>query len=586
MKLITKSRRERYFLSLLIIILFSLVSAQVKWETQLHQLFQIENSDKEVKHLFRSLGIPYKSDTVYAFIVPPMVAARVEGAINPFIAHLRRQGVKEDIILLAVSDKRRAAERYLKRRNFNADYQLVVGEGFLNPFEFSAGDLQVPFVTKFSISSGELLTSKSLMGAIDSVTVAAFVADISKPRTKRKPEPASSKLQLKGERYKPVFGKKIKLYDNEDYPLSTTYHISVNPFGTRLALMDQMSYYIYIFDLTTGKLINAIYPDSTEEGMFVNLPRELLTKLKEMNIITNPMYFSHQFSDDTTLMITASFPMMVIEATGKDTNVAYHNAPVLIRKSISSNRLLSCCSFQNLPENVRGNFFHTDATIVPQAGLIFTPFSKGWPKGSEMLDEQRTPLEENPFTDEFYQEDIYQFAVFDTNGRFIRFLGRLSKQFESLKLGYLVSEGLVKFQNNRFLTTDRYSGKIYFYTLDFALDDSITLFDNSPSIVPAIDRSNEPLRYLLETFKSNFKRRIVDFFITSNTCYALITEDAQPVLYKHDLSHNRTRRFMLPLQLGKMKAKYYLLRGTPSGVYAVSLLESQTETWYCEFKLP
>lgn len=98
-----------------------------------------------------------------------------------------------------------------------------------------------------------------------------------------------------------------------------------------------------------------------------------------------------------------------------------------------------------------------------------------------MLDPKRIPPEENPFADEFYQKDIYQFVVFDTGGRFVRFLGRLSNQFEDLKLGYFVSEGLVKFQNGQFLITDRYSGKVYIYTADFTLNDSITLFETYKS---------------------------------------------------------------------------------------------------------
>ncbi|MEN9979030.1 MAG: hypothetical protein ABIK38_01615 [candidate division WOR-3 bacterium] len=63
-----------------------------------------------------------------------MIAARIEGGIKPFTDLLRAQGVKNDIILLAVSNHRRAAERYLQRRSFNADYTLVVDENFLRNF--------------------------------------------------------------------------------------------------------------------------------------------------------------------------------------------------------------------------------------------------------------------------------------------------------------------------------------------------------------------------------------------------------------------------------------------------------------------
>ncbi|MEO0004610.1 MAG: hypothetical protein ABIK49_01215 [candidate division WOR-3 bacterium] len=574
----------------LLMLLFSFALAQIPREMQLHQMSQIEGTNREVRHFFEGLNIPYKSDTVYVFVVPPMIAARVEGAINPFIYYLRKQGVKQDIILLAVSNKKRAAEKYLARRNFAADYQRVVGENFLNSFGFSVGILEVPFVTKFALSTGELLASYALLADIDSSTVASFISDFSKPRGERISKAAALKPHERYERYKPIFNRRVKLYDTEEYPLSITYYISINPSGTQLALMDHMTYFIYIFDLTTGRLLNVLYPDSGEEQRFINLPPEVILMLKQMNMI-NPMYFSHRFSDDSTLLITASLPnmRMEIEVVDNDTAVNYYyaNEPVLIKKGALSNQLRTCVSFHHLPDTVQGEFSHTIATIIPQTGLVFAPFKKGWPQGSEMLDEDHASLESNPFTVEFYQRDVHQFAVFDTTGKFYRFLGRLNKQFEDLKLGYLVSEDYVRFQNERYYTTDRYTGNVYIYDRNLTLMDSITIFENPAPVIPGIDFSKEPLEYMLETFKTNFKRRIIDFQVTSNCCYALITEENQPVLYKKDLKQNRLRKFLLPSQFGKETAKYYLLRETERDVLAIALLESPIgETFYCELKLP
>ncbi len=564
----------------------SLVSTKASGGVPLHQMCQFENSNKEVRRFFQRLKIPYKSDTVYVFIVPPMTAARLEGTINPLIDYLRKQGVNEDIVLLAVSDKRRAAERYLKRRNFNADYQLVVEGIFLTSFQFSpVGILEVPFITKFCISSGELLAARALMGTIDSATVALFVADTSKPRIKRRNVQSSPKSEVKGETFKPVFEKMTKLCDTEEYPLSTTHYLTVNPSGTCLALMDDMTCYIYIFDLVTGRLINVLYPDSTEERLFLNLPGEIRLMLKQMNLI-NAMYFNHQFSDDTTLWIAASLPEMVIEAIGEDTTVSYYNKPVIVRKSIFSNEPLNCFSLGKLPDNFRGGFDHTSASLIPDEGLIFTPFRKGWPYGSEMLNEEMTPPEENPFTDEFYQHDVYQFVVFDTTGSFMRFFGTLGKLFERLKLGYVVSDGFVKFENKCFLTTDRYSGKIYIYDSDFILQDSVTLFDIPSLVNLTIDSSKAPLHHLIETFNSNFKRRVVDFLFVGDSCYAIVAEAGQFVLYKKPRTGNGTRKFILPSQFKNKTVRYYLLRKIKSGVAAIALLDTPEETFYCELKLP
>lgn len=63
--------------------------------SQLHQMFQIEGTNKEVSKIFKNLKISYKSDTIYVFIFSPGVSPRIEGMINPFINYLRKQGVKK-----------------------------------------------------------------------------------------------------------------------------------------------------------------------------------------------------------------------------------------------------------------------------------------------------------------------------------------------------------------------------------------------------------------------------------------------------------------------------------------------------------
>jgi len=196
-------------------------------ETQLHQMSQIENSNKAISQFLRGLHVPFKSDTVYVFMVPPMTAARIEGAISPFIRLLRKAGVNSDIITLAISDRKRAAEAYLKRRAFTSDYNLVTDEKLLNSFVFSAGMLEVPFVTKFSVKSGDMLSSYSLMGSTDSATVAWFIADLSKPKAKRPVSEKPRTTMFKTDAYRPAVARRVRLADTDEHPLSTTYYVSV-----------------------------------------------------------------------------------------------------------------------------------------------------------------------------------------------------------------------------------------------------------------------------------------------------------------------------------------------------------------------
>lgn len=588
MTLPLRSRRGRV-LALLLLVLFIAFFArglsQTAQEKQLHQLHQIENSNKTVARFFKSLNIPYKSDTVYVFIVPPMNAARVEGGICPFVNLLRKAGVRADIITLAVFNRKRAAERYLQRRAFASDYNLVADEKLLNSFVFSAGSLLVPFITKFCVKSGELLSSYSLLGTIDSATVAWFITDLSKPKAKK---PVSKRAQItrrKTEAFRPGVGKRLKLLDSDEYPLSTSYYASVNSSGTSFSLMDNLTNYIYVFDLNTGKLLSVLFPDSGEQKMFIDVPEGLYQWLKRNNVV-NSMYFSHDFCDDTTLVIAASLPRVTMDVTGNDTNLRYYNAAVLIKKNILNNNLISVASFQSLPDTIRGRFSHTGASFVQGGGLVFLPFDKGWPSGSQLLDEN-TPRDENPFTDEFYQRNVYQFAVYTFDGKFVGLWGRLGDRFERLRLGYYPRGGLVRFGDGRYYLSDHYSGKIYCYNQDAALDDSITVFDDPPLAIPAIDRSQDPERYLIEAFKQNFRARIVDFLVTQDFCYALLLFDEnQPVVYRVGLKDRSIRRFALPARFEGKEAKHYLLRETPSGVVVTSLLESPDETFYCEFRIP
>ncbi len=569
----------------LLIPLIARGATQSPRETQLHQMSQVENSSKAVSQFLRGLHVPFKSDTVYLCMVPPMTAARIEGAISPFIRHLRKAGVNSDIITLAISDSKRAAEAYLKRRAFTSDYNLVTDEKLLNSFVFSAGMLEVPFVAKFSVKSGDMLSSYSLMGSTDSATVAWFIADLSKPKAKRPVREKPRATTTKTDAYRPAVARLLRLADTDEHPLSTTYYVSVSPSGTRFAFWDKLSYNVYVFDLGTGRLLNSLFPDSAEEMKFIDVPQSEYHWMKQNNIV-NSMYLNQFFCDDTTLLITASLPRITMAVTNNDTNISVANSPVFVRKGIADNRPLGYVNIQSLPDAIHGGFDHGGASLVPEAGLIFLPFMKGWPNGNQLLNDS-TPREDNPFADEFYQRDLHQFAAYRLDGTSAGMWGRLSPRFETLRLGYVSHGGLVRSRDGKYCLCDQYSGKIYVYNKDASLHDSIRVFDDPPLVFPAIDRKKDPEGYLIETFKQNFRARINDFVVTDDYCYALVLwDESQPIVYKVGLKDNTARKYALPARYDGKEAKHYLLRETPTGVVTASLLESGDEAWYCEFNLP
>ncbi|MGQ9708517.1 MAG: hypothetical protein ACUVUR_06545 [bacterium] len=541
-----------------------------------------------VSHFLRSLPIPYRSDTVYVFLVDPMRAPRLKGAINAFINYLRSAGVKSDIIALVISSRRRAAVKYLERRNFTADYNLVVDNGyqeFLNSFIFNRGYLGAPFVAKFSVKAGQLLSSYSLGGVTDSASVVWFIKDISKPTGKRPASERQPKIKIKADAFRIRCARKQRLLSDNEHPVSIANFLSVNPSGSYVAFNDKLTNHIYIFDLTTGRLINVVSPDSSEETLFSAwMPGHVYRFMKQSDMT---LYLGNTFLDDTTLLITASLPKVVQIIWEGDSDFGFFNIPVFIKKGIFSNRLLNCKLIQSLPDSVPGGISHVMPSFLPQAGLIFLPYSRGWPRGNQTLTDKITP-EENPFANEFYEQPLPLFAAYRPSGEFVNFWGRLSDRVLQLRLGYYRRfPKLARFQNGRFYLIDGCSVKIFIYNQETLLIDSIKLFDDLPLFYPNVDRLKEPELYLAEAFKLNFRAEIKDFLVTPGCCYALVLWDRrQPILYKVGLFDNTVRRYSLPARYEGKEASYYLLRESPDGVSAVALLESLDETCYCEFKLP
>ncbi|MFO7649752.1 MAG: hypothetical protein R6X13_00220 [bacterium] len=543
----------------------------------------MSGSEGSVAAQLAGLGVEFRTDIAYVFIVPPMNAARLEGGINPLIGHLRRAGINTDVLVLAISDRRRAAERYLMVRSFDSDHSLVVGSQFLNSFVFSSGELRVPYAAKFRVPTGEMLAAVALTGSFDSTAVALFLSDTSRPRSQR-PGIAASLARPARSVLRPRISRIVKLFDADSFPLSDASCMAVNPSRSLLALSDNLTNFVYVYSLASGSLVNVLRPDSSEETQFVDVPALVLQMLRQNNIL-NSMYFSCAFQDDTTLLVAASLPRVTQTASGDDLHVEYYNAPVIVTKSASAGRLASLALIQPLPDSVQGSYAHPDASFLPEHGLALMPFNKGWPSGSEMLSDS-TPARLNPFREEFYERDAYQFAAFNLSGKFVRFWGRLSARFQKLRLGYSVGGGLARSDGSYCYLSDQSSGTIDCYDWSGELRDSIRFVDDPPPVRPATDWSSEPLAYLFDAYRLNVAIRVTDFAVSNGRCYVLYLSDGQPAFSRLNMSTRRSRRFALPARLRNGVVKYSLLRPTPSGVIICGLIESPEETYYVEFAVP
>ncbi len=552
-------------------------------EDQLHQMRQFSGTEDAVTRLLGSLGIEYVSDTAYFFVVPPMNAARIEGGINPFISLLRKAGVKADIVTMAVHNRPRAAWTYLQRRAFASDHSVVVNDSFMKPFALSSGDLRVPFAAKFCVRTGEMLSAYSLMGSIDSATIAWFIADTSRPRAE--PPPAASHAPARSRRAaRPGIIRQVLLRDNDSFPLSTCFYAALNKAGTNLALNDDLSGQVYVFDLPSGALANVIGTGADEETLFTHIPAQVFAWLKRNNVI-NSMYFGLDYCDDTTLLISASLPSVECTVTGTDTNYEYRNAPCVVSKQALTGRLISCSRLQHLPDSIRGGASITAVSFIPEASKAFLPFYKGWPSGGQMLSDS-TPTEDNPFSDEFYRVNTYQFAVYNLTGEFAGLWGRLNARFRELRLGYFAGGGLVRHHDGLFYLSDQFSGMIRVHDSGGEPIDSLRFTDDPAPVTPPVDRERDPLHHLMEAARLNLNIRVIDFAVSNSTCAVLYLQDKRPTFCRLNIRSRQARRWALPDTYDGKTVKYYLVRDTPSGIVAASLLESGDQTYYCEFEMP
>jgi hypothetical protein len=558
-------------------------------EENLYQLFQRENTEETVRQFFTDFKIPFKSDTAIIFILPPMGCPRCEGLIKPIISYIQKLNVQSDIIVLAVYNKRKAVEHYLKRRLFNSDYDIITDDKFLNSFLLSVEPLRVPFITKFNIKTGKLINSESLLGfSADSTNTAKFIFSREMPqRALNKFKEVNKQVKIDSvELSAKILSdfnmiKKLKLLDSDEFPLSSALYYEVSPSGSYLSIVDDLTSQIYIFNLITGRIFNVLYPDSAEEKKFIKISEAVYQYMKQNNII-HSMYFNHSFYNDTSLIITASLPKVVMEGE----NIGYYNKAVFILKDINKNSGSVIINFSDHPDTLF-TLSHTAAQFLYKDNLIFVPLEKGWPAtGSKILHHDINKLE-NPFEEEFYKF-APQFAVYNVDGSFLTYFGKLDSSIEKLKLGYYANSPIVKKIRSNYWIADRFSGKIVVYSnLQFGMpSDEITIFKNSEKI-PNINFLEKPLDYIIETFKNNFHKQIVDFAVKDSVIYTLISENnLLSFIIINENTKSKSVKYIPHYRDGmKLTKAFPLLRISEINMRLCAILEKSDETFYVEYEV-
>jgi hypothetical protein len=195
----------------------------------LHQIHQIETTRQDLSDFFIRSGISFKNEVVYAVTLPPMTCSRCEGIINPFISYLKKKDQEAEAGIISVYDKPKALHKYLEKRQFSADWFITSADDqFTSLFHFSGGSLQVPFIVKFNIRTGDLIAGYSTLGMEMNSEMVDEIYFVTEPQAKisrRSQDKAESgffsEFLLKSIHdtlpvLKPVV--EIRLPTNDDYP--------------------------------------------------------------------------------------------------------------------------------------------------------------------------------------------------------------------------------------------------------------------------------------------------------------------------------------------------------------------------------
>jgi hypothetical protein len=533
----------------------------------LHQIRQVDGTNKNILDFFSQTGIMFYSDTAYCIIIPPMMCSRCEGVINPFIFELEKIDPDAMVIVFAYYPKTAALRHYLEQRQFRADHTIASSDpGFLENFHFSTDEIQVPYITKLNISTGDLLVGKSTLGLEMNTEFVHRLRAFKGPITKYNIENSyDSDYQASA----PVIDLKnsvlpisqpyseMLLGEEEGYPISRVLFPSFNDELSYFSFMDELSYTIYLYHISDGCLsfVQGIAPGKDEERLFIDpaINDTLLLLLKKMNII-NSMYFSSTFIGDS-IVVTSSLPFIFFEDSTKE-KLAYYNKSTFLYRIIGKDSIKRYVTPEPLPDS-NLTLEHLKTQYIQSGKYIIIPVSKGWPvSGTEMLEE--VAAEDNPFLETFYNQAPVV-AIYDNQGNFISYFGQLPEYYEDMCLGFSFSRPMVRDHEGIFWYADKYLGKIYGYKgLDQQKHNFIVNVFEIPEYQSDIDPSTQPLDYIRD-HKKVFSQSILDFQVLKDTVYVVTGHDDFYFYKKYHTGGKLISQSLLPSIYDNMEAKHFIL---------------------------
>ena len=551
-------------------------------DKDLHSMRQIKGSNEIVKQFFESSSVDFKQDTIYVILVPPLVCSRCEGTINPFIYSLKKKDEKAEVVLIAFYPRKDALAKYLNDREFRADHIIAsTDDSFLENFSFSSEKMQAPFITKMT-TGGDMLCGKSTLGINMDEDFINWILTIRRSMPKIQPKKTSDyeksdthNIEITSMNrivLKPF--KEITIGETADFPISKCLYPGISSDLKYFAFMDELSFNIYVYKIAdeTAYLYTSIKPGSEVERLYIDesINDSLYYVLKKMNIV-NAMFFGSTFQGDN-LIISASLPNIFFRDKNKE-ELAYYNQVSYLNYNIPNREFLEIMDPDlSLESELIAD--HTNTIILNNGNYFFIPVSKGWPvSGHEKLSE--VPDDDNPFLQEFY-DNCPVFSIYDKNGEFISYLGKLDSMFEKYRLGYTFSNPSAAYYSGTYWISDAYSGIIETYSdiKDPLPVKRIKIF-NAPDKEIKVDKAN-PLEYM-KSFNKIFQSLIIDFRVLDDKIYCIIKQGDYFTLKTLDTDGKILNQAFLPNTYGTITIESYLIQIINKKVCVAGIFSSKDD---------
>lgn len=429
------------------------------------------------------------------FLISPMTCPRCEGLAYELMARSEKEN-RNGANFCVVSYPRLASVfEYVKLRKFPVRTILDTSGSLFREIGLAKAP---PFLTVWD-STGTLLYAKALYGVdasdtamwrdIRGGTIAAPSAPVHRTATTIGMEAMPESWLT------PPLSFRTVLQEDSTSVLASVSDPAVDLSRNVVAMMDNLTLTIKLFDLKSGKLLHTLTPDYALRKMFSeDIGRSEFLNLERVGV-AHTMFFGSFFSGDT-VFVSATLPQFrehyVDRPDGRSgVELGYYNVAAIVGYSIKTGERLTVTRIDAM---VDSNLAVTHTSPAPvynrRRGEIAMVVGKGYPyTGTSTASAMGKG---NPTRREFYN-DAPLFMTFNAKtGKYVRRLGSLDTINHALGVGYALASARIAVDGDRYYMVQNpravvtaSNGKSI--TLKSYFNPSITGKGDSHGKIPSID---------------------------------------------------------------------------------------------------